>query len=101
MAAGRSKKKDDINRRIEEAAEYVAHDRLCPSPQCGFASTEEGNILDEHERRAKLRMIVGWPTKSGVTEDGERMPDHGSVRRRRSSDQGIVKNSVKRAIEGT
>jgi 5-methyltetrahydropteroyltriglutamate--homocysteine methyltransferase len=33
-------------------------DRLCLSPQCGFASTEEGNILAEHEQWAKLRLIV-------------------------------------------
>ena len=50
--------KDDIKRRIDEAARYVALDQLCLSPQCGFASTEEGNVLAEDEQWAKLRMIV-------------------------------------------
>ena len=47
-----------IKRRIEEATKYVALDQLCLSPQCGFASTEEGNVLAEDEQWAKLRMIV-------------------------------------------
>jgi 5-methyltetrahydropteroyltriglutamate--homocysteine methyltransferase len=51
-------KKDEIKRRIEEAAKYVPLDQLCLSPQCGFASTEEGNVLAEDEQWAKLRMIV-------------------------------------------
>jgi 5-methyltetrahydropteroyltriglutamate--homocysteine methyltransferase len=51
-------KKDDIKRRIDEAAKYVDLDQLCLSPQCGFASTEEGNTLAEDEQWAKLRMIV-------------------------------------------
>jgi len=50
--------KDAIKRRIEEATKYVALDQLCLSPQCGFASTEEGNVLAEDEQWAKLRMIV-------------------------------------------
>ena len=49
---------DDIRRRIDEAARYVAMDQLCLSPQCGFASTEEGNLLAEEEQWAKLAMIV-------------------------------------------
>jgi len=55
---GKLENKDDIKRRIEEAAKYVALDQLCLSPQCGFASTEEGNVLSEDEQWAKLRMIV-------------------------------------------
>jgi 5-methyltetrahydropteroyltriglutamate--homocysteine methyltransferase len=55
---GTLEKKDAILRRIEEAEKYVAHEQLCLSPQCGFASTEEGNILAEEEQWAKLRMIV-------------------------------------------
>jgi 5-methyltetrahydropteroyltriglutamate--homocysteine methyltransferase len=51
-------KKDDIKRRIDEASKYVDLDQLCLSPQCGFASTEEGNTLAEDEQWAKLRMIV-------------------------------------------
>jgi 5-methyltetrahydropteroyltriglutamate--homocysteine methyltransferase len=50
--------KDDIKRRIEEAAKYVSLDQLALSPQCGFASTEEGNLLTEDEQWAKLRLVV-------------------------------------------
>jgi 5-methyltetrahydropteroyltriglutamate--homocysteine methyltransferase len=56
--SGMLEHRDDIMRRIEEAAKYVPLDQLCLSPQCGFASTEEGNILSEDEQWAKLRMIV-------------------------------------------
>jgi 5-methyltetrahydropteroyltriglutamate--homocysteine methyltransferase len=49
---------DAIKRRIDEATKYVALDQLCLSPQCGFASTEEGNVLSEEQQWAKLRMIV-------------------------------------------
>ena len=56
--SGKLEKKDDIKRRIDEAAKYVDLDQLCLSPQCGFASTEEGNVLAEDEQWAKLRMIV-------------------------------------------
>jgi 5-methyltetrahydropteroyltriglutamate--homocysteine methyltransferase len=56
--SGRLEPKDEIERRIEEASKYVALDQLCLSPQCGFASTEEGNVLAEDEQWAKLRMIV-------------------------------------------
>ena len=54
----RSRAKDELKRRIDEAAKFVDIDQLCLSPQCGFASTEEGNILAEEEQWAKLRMIV-------------------------------------------
>jgi len=56
--SGKLEKKDDIKRRIDEATKYIALDQLCLSPQCGFASTEEGNVLAEAEQWAKLRMIV-------------------------------------------
>ncbi|MFZ0103740.1 MAG: 5-methyltetrahydropteroyltriglutamate--homocysteine S-methyltransferase [Pseudolabrys sp.] len=56
--SGRLESKDDIKRRIDEAAKFVSLEQLCLSPQCGFASTEEGNILAEGEQWAKLRMIV-------------------------------------------
>ena len=55
---GKLESKDEIKRRIDEAAKFVPLDQLCLSPQCGFASTEEGNILAEDEQWAKLRMIV-------------------------------------------
>jgi len=56
--SGTLEKKDAIKRRIDEATKYVALDQLSLSPQCGFASTEEGNVLAEDEQWAKLRMIV-------------------------------------------
>jgi len=56
--SGRLEPKDDIKRRIDQATKYVSLDQLCLSPQCGFASTEEGNILAEEQQWAKLRMIV-------------------------------------------
>jgi 5-methyltetrahydropteroyltriglutamate--homocysteine methyltransferase len=56
--SGRLEAKDEIKRRIEQAAKYISLDQLCLSPQCGFASTEEGNTLAEDEQWAKLRMIV-------------------------------------------
>ena len=55
---GRLENKDDIKRRIDEAAKYVPLEQLCLSPQCGFASTEEGNTLAEDAQWAKLKMIV-------------------------------------------
>jgi 5-methyltetrahydropteroyltriglutamate--homocysteine methyltransferase len=56
--SGTLEKKDDVRRRIEEASKYVVLDQLALSPQCGFASTEEGNVLAEDEQWAKLKMIV-------------------------------------------
>ena len=50
--------KDDLKRRITEAAQYVPLERLALSPQCGFASTEEGNLLTEAEQAAKLRLVA-------------------------------------------
>ncbi len=50
--------KDDIERRVEEAAKFAPFEQLAVSPQCGFASTEEGNVLAEEEQWAKLRMAV-------------------------------------------
>ena len=55
---GTLENKDEIRRRIDKAAKYVPLEQLCLSPQCGFASTEEGNVLAEEEQWAKLRMIV-------------------------------------------
>jgi 5-methyltetrahydropteroyltriglutamate--homocysteine methyltransferase len=56
--SGRLESKDDIKRRIDQAAKFVSQEQLCLSPQCGFASTEEGNILAEDEQWAKLKMIM-------------------------------------------
>lgn len=55
---GALEKKDDLKRRIEEAAKYAPLEQFCLSPQCGFASVEEGNILAEDEQWAKLRLCV-------------------------------------------
>jgi 5-methyltetrahydropteroyltriglutamate--homocysteine methyltransferase len=55
---GTLESKDEIKRRIDQAAKFVPLDQLCLSPQCGFASSEEGNVLAEEEQWAKLRMIV-------------------------------------------
>jgi 5-methyltetrahydropteroyltriglutamate--homocysteine methyltransferase len=56
--SGTIEKKDDVKRRIAEAAKFAPLEQFCLSPQCGFASTEEGNVLAEEEQWAKLRMIV-------------------------------------------
>ena len=50
--------KDAIKRRIEEATSYIDADRLHLSPQCGFASTQDGNQLSEDEQWRKLAHIV-------------------------------------------
>jgi len=50
--------KDDLKRRVDEAARFVPLDQLCLSGQCGFASTVEGNALTHDEQAAKLRLIV-------------------------------------------
>ncbi len=55
---GRLEPRADIEKRIEEAAKIVPLDQLALSPQCGFASTEEGNVLAEEEQWAKLALIV-------------------------------------------
>jgi 5-methyltetrahydropteroyltriglutamate--homocysteine methyltransferase len=50
--------KDELKRRIEEASSYVPLERLAVSPQCGFASTLEGNLLSEADQEAKLRLVA-------------------------------------------
>jgi 5-methyltetrahydropteroyltriglutamate--homocysteine methyltransferase len=50
--------KDELKRRVEAAARFVDGDRLCLSPQCGFASTVDGNALTIDEERAKLDLVV-------------------------------------------
>jgi len=50
--------KDELKRRIDEAAKYIDLDQLALSPQCGFASTAPGNKLTPEQQRAKLRLIV-------------------------------------------
>lgn len=55
---GELESKDEIKRRIDEAAQFVPLEQLCLSPQCGFASHTAGNVLSEDQQWAKLRFIV-------------------------------------------
>ena len=55
---GELESKEALKRRIDEAARYVPLDQLCLSPQCGFSSTAEGNLLSRDQLEAKLRLIV-------------------------------------------
>jgi methionine synthase II (cobalamin-independent) len=49
---------DELKTRIDEAAKYVPLDRLAISPQCGFASTEEGNRITPERQREKLELVA-------------------------------------------
>jgi 5-methyltetrahydropteroyltriglutamate--homocysteine methyltransferase len=55
---GALESKDDLKRRIDQAAKFLPLEQLALSPQCGFASTEEGNLLSEEEQWAKLQLCV-------------------------------------------
>lgn len=55
---GELESEDDIKRRIDNASRHIGLEQLCLSPQCGFASTEEGNLLTEDQQWAKLARIV-------------------------------------------
>jgi len=50
--------KDELKRRIDEAAKYVPLEQLCLSPQCGFASTVDGNAVTIEDEQAKLRLVL-------------------------------------------
>ena len=50
--------KETLKRRIEEATQFIPLERLALSSQCGFASTEEGNLLSLAEQEAKLRLVA-------------------------------------------
>ena len=56
--SGKLESADDIKARIAEASKYLPKEQLCLSTQCGFASTEEGNVLTEEEMWEKLRFII-------------------------------------------
>lgn len=56
--SGELENKEDIKARIHEAAQYVPLDQLALSPQCGFASTEEGNVLTEEDQWRKLKYVA-------------------------------------------
>jgi 5-methyltetrahydropteroyltriglutamate--homocysteine methyltransferase len=55
---GELESKDDLKRRIDEAARFVALDDLCLSPQCGFSSTHHGNALSQDDQWRKLERVV-------------------------------------------
>jgi len=50
--------KDELKQRIQEASKYVPMDRLALSTQCGFASTEEGNLVTAADQDAKLKLVA-------------------------------------------
>ena len=56
-------KPDDLTRRIDEATKYVPIENLAVSPQCGFASTMEGNLLTEEEQWRKMQLVVDTARK--------------------------------------
>lgn len=60
---GELEDKDALKRRIEEASKFIDVDQLCISPQCGFASSEEGNLLTFDQEKAKLELIVETATE--------------------------------------
>jgi len=73
---GALESKDQLKRRLDEAARFAPLEQLCLSPQCGFASTEEGNLLAEDEQWAKLSRCVEvarevWP-RTGRKSDRAR-----------------------------
>lgn len=55
---GAMESKDDLKRRIDEAAQYAPLEQLCLSPQCGFSSTVHGNDIAVEAQRAKLRLVI-------------------------------------------
>ena len=50
--------RDDLRRRIDEAAWYIPIENLAISPQCGFASTAKGNLLTMDEEKRKLELVA-------------------------------------------
>jgi 5-methyltetrahydropteroyltriglutamate--homocysteine methyltransferase len=55
---GELEDKDTLKRRIDEASRHIPLEQLCLSPQCGFSSTVEGNVLSYDQQVAKLELIV-------------------------------------------
>jgi 5-methyltetrahydropteroyltriglutamate--homocysteine methyltransferase len=60
---GELEKQDDLLRRIDEASKYVPIENLALSPQCGFASVEQGNLLTWDEQRRKLELVADTARK--------------------------------------
>jgi 5-methyltetrahydropteroyltriglutamate--homocysteine methyltransferase len=61
---GQLEKQDDLLRRIDEASKYVPIENLALSPQCGFASVEQGNLLSWDEQRRKLELVADTARKA-------------------------------------
>jgi len=61
---GQLEKQDDLLRRIDEASKFVPMENLAISPQCGFASVEQGNLLSQDEQRRKLELVVDTARKA-------------------------------------
>ena len=55
---GELEEANELKRRVEEASKYVPLEQLCLSPQCGFSSTVEGNLVTHEQQLAKLRLVV-------------------------------------------
>ena len=55
---GALESKDELKRRIDEAAHYVPMEQLCLSPQCGFSSTVDGNAITADTQREKMRLVI-------------------------------------------
>jgi len=55
---GQLESKDDLKRRIDDAAKRVPIEQLCLSPQCGFSSTVHGNDIAMESQAAKLRLVI-------------------------------------------
>jgi len=55
---GQLEDKDELKRRIDEAAKYAPMEQLALSPQCGFSSTVHGNNIAVEDQRNKLRLVV-------------------------------------------
>jgi len=55
---GELEKKDELKRRIDDAARFMPLDQMCLSPQCGFSSTVHGNAIQVEAQRAKLALVV-------------------------------------------
>jgi 5-methyltetrahydropteroyltriglutamate--homocysteine methyltransferase len=60
---GELEKQDDLLRRIDEASKFVAVENLALSPQCGFASIEQGNLLSWDDQQRKLELVVDTARK--------------------------------------
>ena len=61
---GALEREDDLLRRIDEASRYVPMENLAISPQCGFASVEQGNLLSQDDQRRKLELVVETARKA-------------------------------------